>query len=148
MVDSEADIGLAWLRAAPCARRPPGSFLDFWDCPSSARQLWHAAGQRNIELCRVFTACCRAVGDREGIIQGGGLGGGGGTLPHLSDGPRASSLSLRSYRLPYLHRDLGIMEGCVGVALRLSCLNHSSIYPLVSQTLLPLSVTAARSTVG
>lgn len=48
---------------------PPGCL----DTLCTATRAWHGGGRRDTEPCCGFTACCRALGDREGITRGGNL---------------------------------------------------------------------------
>lgn len=141
-MDSRAVIGLAWLCAAQhCDLHPRGSRLDAWIL--SAQQHSPDTVPDSATLSRAGFSQ-HVAGHWEidgGIITGDNL------TTHLSDVPRAP-LSLVSDRQAFPHRDLGLMEGCNDVTLCLSCLNHSLIYPFVSETPLSLSVTAARSSVG
>lgn len=136
----EADIGLAWQCAAErCDLRARGSWLDNWIL--SSRQHTLDTSMDSANLIRAVSQHYAERLDAEWKYWRGT------TLPHLSDVPWAS-LALISHRQDYPHRDLGLMEGSADAPLRLSCLNHSFIYPFVSETVLSLSVTAARSTVG
>lgn len=136
----KADIGLAWQCAAErCDLRARGSWLDNWILSSRQHTL-----DTSMDSANLIRAVSRHYAERLDVEWKYWRGT---TLPYLSDVPWAS-LALISHRQDYPHRDLGLMEGSADASLRLSCLNHSFIYPFVSETVLSLSVTAARSTVG
>lgn len=96
-------------------RLPPGRL----DSLSTDTLPWYGAGQRNSELCCVFTACCRALGNRQGIIRGDNLT----TLERCSVRFSLSRFSQPAFSAPGTN---GGMQRCYSLLVMLESQFHIS----------------------